>query len=245
MTHEKTQRPRGAALLAMQGTLLLFCVAAARAGAPADFRESGEYRIYTGGKEIGTEKYVIIASGDTVSTTSTLDFRNPGESHQRVHLETSLEASGRFVPRSYTLKSDVEGKKGTIVGEFGPNQAMFGYVNADAPPRKEGQLVGDEYTVLDTNIFHHFIFLARLFKFDSERGKPQRLQVVIPQEDETGFLDITDTGKESLQVGRKKIEVRRLQLDSGSMQIQVWVDNQRIVHKIAVPARGIEVVRNP
>lgn len=212
-------------------------------GTQKDFRESGEFKIYAAGMDIGTEKYVILGSGAAITSSSTLDFRNPGESHQKIQLETKLEMNARFVPRNYLLKSDVEGKKGTILGEFSPNQAMFAYVAADGSSRKGGMLVGNEFSLLDTNIFHHFIFLVRLFNYDSN-NKAQRFEVVIPQEQESGFLTISELGKEPLTVRGKRTETRHLQADSGSLQIQLWVDNQRVLQKITVPGRGIEVLRN-
>jgi len=207
-----------------------------------DFRETGEFKIYAAEKEIGAENYVILSSGDTVTSSSTLDFRNPGNGHQKIQLETRLEMNSRFLPRNYLLKSDVDGKKGRIQGEFSPNQAMFSYIAADGSPRKNGMLVGNEFTVLDTNIFHHFIILSRLFNNDS-KYKVQRFEVVVPQEQDSGFVTISQAGKETLTVHGKKVETSHLQVDSGSLQIHLWVDNQRVLDKISVPDRGIEVVR--
>jgi hypothetical protein len=207
-----------------------------------DFRETGEFKIYAAGMEIGTEKYVILSSGDTITSSSTLDFRNPGERHQKIQLETKMEMNSRFVPRNYLLKSDIEGKKGTIQGEFSPNQAVFSYVAPDGSPRKSGMLVGNEFTLLDTNIFHHFIFLSRLFNYDS-KDKAQRFEVIIPQEEDSGFVMISRLGKETLTMRGKKMETHHLQVDSGSLQIHLWVDNQRVLDKISVPDRGIEVLR--
>jgi hypothetical protein len=204
--------------------------------------ESGEFRILSGGREVGTEKYAITGAGDNITSLSTLQFRNPGENHQKITLETKLEMNARYVPKSYTLKSEVEGKAGTVIGEFGPNQAMFAYDTGSGPPRKGGLLVGKEYTLLDTNIFHHFIFLARLFNYD-RKGKPQQLEVVVPQEQESGFVSITEVAREEIDVRGKKVSTRHLQVDSGALQIQMWVDTQRDVQKIAVPGRGIEVLR--
>lgn len=207
-----------------------------------DFRETGEFKIYVAGREIGTEKYVILSSGDTITSSSTLDFRNPGERHQKIQLETKLEMNSRFVPRNYLLKSDVDGKEGTIQGEFGPNQAMFSYVAADGSPRKSGMLVGNEFTVLDTNIFHHFIFLSRRFNYGS-KDKAQRFEVIIPQEQDSGFVMVSQLGKETLTVRGKKIETHHLQVDSGSLQIHLWIDNRHVLDKISVPDREIEVLR--
>ena len=207
-----------------------------------DFRDSGEFMIYSGGRQIGTEKYAIAASADAVTSTSTLEFRNSG-TNQKVQLETRLDMNGRFVPVKYVLKSDVDGKKGTISGEFGRNQAMFTYAPEGGASRKSGMLVGDDYTLLDTNIFHHFLFIARLFDYSSK--KPQRFEVAIPQEQESGFITVTDAGKENIVVRGKKTEARRLKVDSGSLQIDLWVDNRKMLQKIAVPGRDLEILHDP
>lgn len=230
--------------LAGLAAALLICmsVLASEGQKQKEFREAGEFKIYAAEKEIGSEKYAILSSGDTVTSSSTLDFRNPGDRHQKIQLETRLEMNARFVPRHYLLKSDVDGKKGEIQGEFSPNQVMFSYLAADGSARKAGMLVGNEFTVLDTNIFHHFIFLSRLFNYDS-KDKAQRFEVVVPQEQDSGFVTISQVGKETLTVRGKKVETRHLQVDSGALRIHLWVDNQRFLDKISVPDRGIDVVR--
>ncbi len=206
-------------------------------------REEGEFRIYASGKEIGSEKFMILSSDDVASSTSVLDFRNPGDRHQKVQLETKLEMDAHYVPKSYLLKSDVDGMKGTINGQFSPNQAIFEYLGSGTV-RKGGLLVGTQYTLLDTNIFHQFIFLARLFIYGS-KDKVQSFEVVIPQEQDNGMVKISELNRETISVRGKKIETHHLQVDSGSVVIHLWVDGQKILHKITVPSRQIEVVRNP
>jgi hypothetical protein len=229
--------------LACAAALFCFVLGDARTRDKKVAHEEGEFRIYAAGKEIGSEKYMILSSEDAVSSNSILDFRNPGDGHQRIHLETKLEMDGQYLPKTYQLKSDVDGQKGTINGQFSPHQVMFEYV-ASGPPRKAGLLVGDRYTILDTNVFHHFVFLARLFKYGSKE-KDQRFEVVIPQEQDSGVLKISELNRESITVQKKKIEARHLQADSGSVLIHLWVDGQKAVHRITVPSRQIEVLRNP
>lgn len=203
-------------------------------------RQEGEYQILLSGREIGVEKYILLTSENAVTSSSTLDFRNPGEGHQKVSLETRLEMDGQYVPRSYELNSDVDGQKGSIRGEFSPNQVIFEYSGSGVASRN-GLLVGDRYTILDTNMFHHFIFLTRLFKYDGG-DKLQTFEVVIPQEKETGKLKIKELNKETILVRGKKVNAVHLLVDSGSLQIQLWVDSERIPRKIAVPDKGIEVL---
>jgi hypothetical protein len=204
-------------------------------------REEGEYRVFYDGKAIGTENYVILWSEDSASSSSILKFRNPAEERQNVKLETKLEMSGKFVPRSYRLESDVDGKKGVIEGKFAPNQAIFEYQGGEKPSRS-GLLVGNQFTLLDTNIFHHFIFLARLLGKEG-RQKMQEFEVVIPQEKERGFLRVSELRRETITLNGKKIKARHIQVDSGAVLIELWLDRNNILQKISVPLRQIEVLR--
>jgi hypothetical protein len=222
--------------------LLLGLLIPATTAAQENTTESGEFQIFSGGREVGTEKYEIASSGDGRSSTSVLQFRTPGPNQQKITLESKLQMNARYVPTRYLLKTDVDGKKGTIAGEFAPNQAMFAYFTGPGEPRKSGLLTGNEYTLLDTNLFHHFVFLARLFHSD-RKDRPQRFEVVVPQEQDSGFISLSEVGKEDIEVRGKKISARHLQIDSGALKIEMWVDSRRTVQKISVPGRGIEVLR--
>lgn len=202
-------------------------------------REEGEYKIFASGREIGAEKYAVVASANGVTSTSFLEFRNPGSGPQRIRLETKLEMDGNYVPRSYDLKSEVDGQKGSIIGQFAPNQVIFEYSGGGRSVRN-GLLLGNRFTVLDTNVFHHFIFLARLFKYGAG-ANPQTFDVVIPQEKDTGTLKIRELNKETIVSKGKKVNTTHLLVDSGALQIHLWVDNERVPRKIAVPDKGIEV----
>jgi hypothetical protein len=48
--------------------------------------------------------------------------------------------------------------------------------------------------------------------------------------------------EKTLLRGKNK-DLYHLIADSGQLKIDLWIDNQRILHKIAVPAKDIEVVR--
>ena len=203
-------------------------------------RLEGEYHIVSSGQEIGVERYALETSAAGIKSMSLLDLHNPGTGLKKVSLETRLEMDAQYVPRDYELKSDVDGEKGTMRGSFAPNQVIFEYSSKGVSFRN-GLLLGSRYTILDTNVFHHFIFLARLFKY-KEGKTPQTFEVLIPQEKDTGTVSITELNKETLLIKGKKASVSHLLLDSGSLQIHLWVDNERIPRKISVPGKGIEVL---
>jgi hypothetical protein len=203
-------------------------------------RREGEYNIYFSGKDIGSEKYVMLSTADAVTSSSSCDLRNPAGGPQKIMLTTKLEMDGHYMPRSYELKSEVDGQKGSIRSEFAPNQVISEYSGGGKSSR-EGLLLGNQFTVLDTNVFHHFIFLARLFKYNSGT-KPQTFDVVIPQAKETGSLKMRELNKEALLIKGKKFNTTHLLVDSGALQIHLWVDSDHIPRKIAVPDRGVEAL---
>jgi hypothetical protein len=212
-------------------------------GSPAQkktARLEGQYKIYAAGQIIGTEKYQILQTPDAVTTNSVLEFRNPGGGPKKISIETKLEMNGNYAPRAYELTSDVDGQKGRIQGQFSPNQVIFEYINGGRSQRS-GLLLGDHPFVLDTNIFHQFLFLTRQFKYGGG-ATPQNFEVVIPQEKETGVLKIRELGKEDITVNGKKYSTTHLRMDSDALQIHVWVDGNRIPRKIAVPGRQVEVL---
>jgi hypothetical protein len=206
------------------------------------FREEGRFNIYVAGKEIGQEKFSIQSSGDSIASRSSLSFRDPANNRQNVKMDTDLTMDSRFIPRSYQVRTDANGQKGMLKGTFAKGQAEFEYL-AGGSPKKTGLLVGDRYLILDTNVFHHFIFIARSFDLNSKE-KSQSMEVVIPQEFENGLLQVSNLGSEKLSVSGKNREVHHLRADTGLVQIDLWVDDNRVLCKIALPAKRIEVVRN-
>lgn len=203
--------------------------------------EEGEFKISFAGREIGDERFAIVTSDDAVQSTSVVSFRNPQNPQQKITLETRLGMNARFVPTNYELKSEAGGNRGTVIGRFSPNQVIFEYSGTGNSVRR-GLLVGDEYTVLDTNVFHHFTFLVRIFGGKGKDGGG-RFEVVIPQEYDSGFLQMKELEKETIEAGGKKIRCRHFRLDSDAVSIELWADDQLRLQKIAVPERKIEVLR--
>jgi hypothetical protein len=213
---------------------------------PASFAEDrvprsdkAEFDIFVNDKRIGQEKYSIEVSGDTIISHSIVNFRDPGNQHQKVQMETQLNMDRHYLPQSYQLRTYVDGQKGTITGTFIPGEADFEYLGS-GKPRKRGLLVGDRFIVLDTNVFHHFIFLARLFDFNTVGT--QNFETIIPQELDEGILKVNQIGFERITIKGKKRDLYHLRADSGLLKIDLWVDDHHTLYKIALPAKNIEVL---
>ena len=222
-------------------SLLVLCAPRARGAEGKRAREEAQFTIYVAGKEIGQEKFSIQDSGDSISSNSIVTFRDPNQ-HQNVRLETQLNMNTQYFPQTYQLRTTVGGRKGAMTGTFAPGEAKFQYLT-NGTPRKSGLLMGDRYIVLDTNVFHHFVFIGRLFDFSSTE-KSQSLEVVIPQEIDSGILKISEVGMEKISMYGKQKNLHHLRADSGPLAIDLWVDDQHILYKIALPTKRIEVRRN-
>ncbi len=232
--------PVGFAVIVL--TPMIFWLPPTKANDREMAREEAQFDILIAGREIGKEKFLILSSEDSVSTQSTTSLRNSGDKRQDVEIKTELNANGSFLPRAYQLHKTTGGQKASIYGTFSDGQAMFEYA-ADGNPSRRGLLVGKQYILLDSNVFHHFIFIARLFRLKAEE-EPQSFEVVVPQELDNGILIVREVGVEKIQVRGKRRDLHHLKADSGALLIDLWVDDGGILYKIALPEKQVEVVRH-
>ena len=225
--------------------VLLLCVLLPQSifcGDRKSSQEEGRFDIYVADKKIGQEKFSIVRSSDSISSNSTTNLQNPAGQHESVQVEAQLKMDSQYMPQTYQVLAAIGDRKRKQKCTFIPGQATFEY-QTDGVPRKSSLLVGDRYAILDTYVFHHFIFVARLFDFRSG-GKTQTVEVVIPQEIDTGFLKITDVGTEGVSLQGKSRELHHLKVDSGPLKIDLWIDDEHVLYKIALPAKRLEVVRH-
>jgi hypothetical protein len=203
--------------------------------------EEAQFAVYIAGKELGREKFLIQNFENSIKSSSIGSFRNLGNKQQNVRIETRLEMDTSLQPKSYEIQTESGGPKEIILGAFIPNQATFEY-RGGGSPRRKGLLVGDAYSLLDSNVFHHFVFIARKYDFEV-KDKTQSFEVVVPQELHDGTLKVREVGMERVWIQRKNRDLHHLKADSGRLAIDLWVDDNRILYKIALPSKSIEVVR--
>jgi hypothetical protein len=224
--------------------LISFCLSPllyAEENEKAASREQSQFNIYVAGKEVGKEKFMILTSSKSVKSSSILEFQEPGKSGRTMKIETQMTTDSQFLPQSYQVKIDLDGKKEVLIGTFDQGQAMFETKGSGAP-RKSGVLMGERCTILDSNVFHHFIFIARAFNLDSKE-KYQSFDVIVPQEPDNGILKVGDLGIEKTSLRGKEKNLHHLLANSGQLIIDLWIDNQNILHKIAIPVKKVEIIR--
>ena len=204
-------------------------------------REKSRFDIYMNDKKIGEEKYSIEVFPDSINSTSTLKFKD-SRNDQEIKVETQLSMDTHYMPLTYKAKTKAGKDDKEMECTFNPGYAacVFEGVGQDKRVR---WMAGARYTILDANEFHHFIFIARLFDF-SDPAESQSIEVVNPQVPvDSGVLNISNAGIETVSLRGKKKELYHLKVGSDLKQIDLWIDKEHTLYKIALPAMQIEIIR--
>jgi hypothetical protein len=102
-------------------------------------------------------------------------------------------------------------------------------------------LSGD-VVVLDDNVFHHYVLLAR--RYDYSKGGVQEFSAFVPQQFLAGGISVADKGFENVQLGNKTLSLQHLLVDTGEIQISLWLNKEHELEKISVPKSNVEVLRD-
>ena len=203
--------------------------------------ESGTFRIYFSGTEIGQEKFQITESGGSVKASAETRLTIEREKEKvSFLLRPVLEFNRFFEPVSYEIGQ-----------ESGPNKtkarvtfkgAMSDAVYESGNERDARQIdLRKDVLVLDDNVFHQYIILAK--RYDFAKGGVQEFSAFVPQQFIAGGVSISDKGMETVPVLNQNLKLQHLLVDTGELQISLWLDDRHNLRKLAVPKSGVEVVR--
>lgn len=206
--------------------------------ASAENSERGIFRVFAGGKALGSETFEITTSPDGSEARADVQLSIEGQTTtQKARL--SLGPAG--LPRSYEWNEETP-KKSFVRVRFSQSKADVEFpMEGGSVDLREFFFPTPDVVVLDNNIFHHFIFLLR--HYDFAKGGRQTVNILIPQEVLPGTVDLQARGNEEVLVGKTKRRLERVEVISTDNDISVWVDEQKRVVKIGVPQAGVEVIR--
>jgi hypothetical protein len=201
------------------------------------FSDAGVFRIRRDGKEVGQEKFNIRWEGNLLKADADIDLKVAQSPPAKMHTELVLDASGKMV--SYRAVRSGAGPQKEIAVTLEKQVAICeekgGNLSESTPV-----LVDPGFVLLDTNVFHHFEFLAARLLGDKH---PEEIPALIPQEQVSGKMKIQAVGRETLKDGKQKVLVSHFQLDSGQVKISIWFDDAGRLYKISVPQTKAEVTR--
>ncbi|MBI3933929.1 MAG: hypothetical protein HY316_04500 [Acidobacteria bacterium] len=238
------RRILGAALRRVLMAFSLFVLLAGIPLAPAQdassrqAADSGVFQILSAKNRVGTEKFQIRPAGAGWDAAGELELQGPGSA--KVSETSSLRLDSTLLPTSYERiqKSPIDGK---LVAQFGASETILEMTTTEEPYQQIFYLPRNDLVVLDTNFFHHFAVLLRLY--DRAKGMAQPFNVFIPQEALPGTINLQYLTKESVTVGKETRELDHFQAVTDELQIEIWATPEGVIQLISIPQANLEVVR--
>lgn len=197
--------------------------------------DEGTFTITRGGAPAGREQFRIMSTpgiGGSIlkaQGTVTMDGRT---------ITTSYVTDARGAPESYS----VEVREGGAVSERATGSGRPGRISVDA--QSSASRSAKEYVassgvlVFDDDVFHQYHFLAL-------RGVGSgRVPVVFPRRNVQEAMRVRDAGSDPVAVAGRAVPARKLVLSGAGSEVEVWVDADHRVLKVAVPARQLVAVRD-
>ncbi len=194
--------------------------------------EQGVFHVYAGGKEIGRETFEISRDGVDWIAEGRVTLDSPDG---KVEQATKLLLTSDGGLRSYSWEQSSP-KKASANVTYQDGKAIIEYKLDKSLERSEYSFGTPQVTILDNNVFHHYIFLIR--HYDDAKSGSQQMPIFIPQALTPGTITVTDQGMENVQ-GRKW---RHMTASTPDLEIHLWLEGERLV-KITVPSANVEVVR--
>lgn len=211
-------------------------------------RQQASFEIWSGKTRLGTEKFRIYASNDTLVATSTTRFdgasptsRLPFEKHSmllaRAYDSYPLafqitEQSRKDSVRTVSLNCDF---RDTVVTIFKESERRGVGTSVALPP---GRLY-----LFEPGIYLQVQLLLADFLAGSQDTRKQA--VLIPSAEQVVDLELTRGPTETMVVHRKKISAQRVDLTDNQTNLVGWVDKDGRMWRLEAPGQGLRVERGP
>jgi len=228
-------------------------------------RELGRFRIFFAGEEIGHEEFDISGSANRITASSrtqlTITRDDPveppeyldEEDYEEVpppdrppaepvtfRIQATLRFNDLFEPENYEVVQDAGPNRMSAKVRFLPDRSRVSYISDEGVDQKRIELKKD-VTVLDDNVFHHYLIRSK--RFDLLRGGLQEFSAFVPQQFLAGGISVSEVGKEEVEVEDQSLWLRRFLVDTGEFKVNFWLDSDLKLKKLAIPDSEVEVIR--
>lgn len=217
--------------------LLLAAFPGALAASAAE-TESGVFLILSEGRRIGAEKFTVTRGLAGFEAEGELQLEPPGG--PKVSERCSLRLDANLRPSSYERRQEAP-KKGTLTAKFETSGTTLTSQTEAGTQDQIFYLPDHDLVVLDTNFFHHYAFLIRLY--NRSGPGPQPFTVFIPQEALPGTISLAFQGKESVPVGNTTEELDHFQVTTEEVKIEIWATPEGEIQRLLIPQANLEIVR--
>lgn len=202
---------------------------------------SGSFRILFSGEEIGLEKFEIVEGGQRIKASAEIRLTvERGTDKVTFVVQAVLEFNRFFEPISYQITQESGPNKTKAQVAFKDGVSEASYASGKETDTRQINLRKD-VLVLDDNVFHQYIILVK--RYDFAKGGVQEFSAFVPQQFIAGSVSVSDKGMEDVQLRNGNMKLQHLLVDTGELQISLWLNEKRELLKLAVPKSHVEVVR--
>jgi hypothetical protein len=195
--------------------------------------EKGKFKIFVNGQQVGKEEFEIGLSGGDWNVRGNSEIQSP---QGTTHVTGTLNLRPDGTPAHYEWS--VQGpKKASAEIEFKGSVANVElHLEGARPYTQQFTFNSPQVVVLDNNLYHQYVVLARLYDW-SKKGA-QTFAVLVPQEMTPGNVTADSLGKQD--VGGAKLEELRVKTED--LELDLYLDGQKLV-RIVAPSSNAEIVR--
>ncbi len=206
--------------------------------ATSNATEQGVFSILAGNRKIGTETFQIVSSASGYEATGEISLAVPGGSS--LSEGSTLRVDSNLQPVSYDRRQKAP-QQGSVTARFGSPETMLVSETEEGSQNRIFYLPDTDLVVLDTNFFHHYAFLLRLY--DDSKPGPQHFNVFIPQEAAPGTISLSFQGREDQTAGGVTADLNHYQVVTDQITMEIWASPDARIHRIMIPQANLEVVR--
>ena len=210
--------------------------------APAGIMDEGTFVISLGGKQVGAEKFSIRSTEDNkvdAQAQIELHVEQAGKTYD-FRTSPKLVMGAELEPETYAwTQKGAQSSRLEVDFRTSPARARYHTVEGDDDVRDFNLPKG--LIVLDDNVVHHYQLLV--YQFDRVASKKQTFPAFIPQEALPGILNVEDLGTEQIEVADTQRELQHILVSSELARIDLWVDKDRRLQRVLIPAAQLEAVR--
>ncbi|MBI4166657.1 MAG: hypothetical protein HY508_13080 [Acidobacteria bacterium] len=204
-------------------------------------KDRGVFILKIGGKQMGTETFEIVTRKDAVEASAKIDLR-VHQDGKSVEFKTSphLVLTPDLNPVSYEWSQKGAQSSDLQVDMRGPRATAKYKTVTGAEDVREFELPPG-LVILDNNVIHHY--QIAVLRYRRAGGGKKTFRAFIPQEALPGALEIEDAGPDRTEVGGRDQLLEHLVMTTDNARIDLWIDGQDRLQKLAIPAAQLEVFR--
>ncbi len=203
--------------------------------------DQGTFMLSLAGRTVGTEKFEIRSFSDKVEARAQiqLHLEQNGKTYD-VQDVADLVTNSQLNPLSYDWKQKGSPAYHLTIDFRATPARIVGKPEHGAEDQREIALPPD-IIILDDNVIHHFQFVVD--RYDRSPGGKQNFKAFVPQEALPGELQVEDLGNDPASQAGTASNLRHLVVTSELARIDLWVDEQHHLQRVAIPDKQFEAIR--